>query len=166
MNASELANAGVSFRRLNHDKRILTVYLNSEEIGLVRPAGDGWEYIARGLPEVKGLRRARTAAMTALYLGVVAARAISRPCSCGLVCQKHPPRPYNYKEAVTLWAGIVDHLYILSGDKAGGGSGSWQETAAMLAVELRTLAARVEAACDGRVVDGPVVFPSPDGEDA
>jgi hypothetical protein len=70
-------------------------------------------------------------------------------------------KPYRYEEAVDLWRTIVDDLAILAGDKVGPSGVSWQDIAGTLSVNLLCLASRLDAAREGRVVNGPVVFPSP-----
>lgn len=70
-------------------------------------------------------------------------------------------RPYRYNEACELVRTILSDLRILAGDVGPSGV-SWQDVAGPLAVNLRVLATRVDAARAGRVTDGPVVFPSPD----
>ena len=67
---------------------------------------------------------------------------------------------YRYEEAVKLLATIRQDVEILAGEVMGPSDASWQDVAGALAVNLRVLAARLDAAREGRVVDGPFVFPS------
>lgn len=69
-------------------------------------------------------------------------------------------RAYRYEEAKQLLANIIGDINILSGDTVVPSGVSWQDVAGTLAVSLRVLALRVEAARKGNVIDGPVVFPS------
>lgn len=71
-------------------------------------------------------------------------------------------KPYRYDEARKLLKQILDDFRILSGDKVGPGGASWQDVAGTVMTNLHVLSKRVQAAREGRVVDGPVVFPSPD----
>lgn len=69
-------------------------------------------------------------------------------------------RPYSYDTARITLVNIVVDLQILAGEKVGPSDATWQDVAGTLAVNLRALAGSIEAAREGRVVDGPVVFPS------
>lgn len=71
-------------------------------------------------------------------------------------------KAYRYDEARNMLAAILEDFRILSGDKMGPSDVTWQDVAGTCAVNLAVLAARIEAARLGNVVDGPVVFPSPD----
>lgn len=70
-------------------------------------------------------------------------------------------KPYRYEEALELWRAIVGDLAILAGDEVGPSGANWQDVAGTLAVNLTVLAARIDAARYGKVVNGPAVFPSP-----
>jgi hypothetical protein len=78
-------------------------------------------------------------------------------------------RPYRYTEADKLLATILSDMRVLSGDAvlpAEPAGITWQDVAGTLAVNLRALAAQIDAARAGKVADGPLVFPSPnDHED-
>jgi hypothetical protein len=76
-----------------------------------------------------------------------------------------PTRPYRYEETKRLLATILDEFRILAGDKVGPGGASWQDVAGTASVNLKVLALRLDAARAGMVVDGPLVFPSPDDLD-
>ena len=70
-------------------------------------------------------------------------------------------KPYRFEEARALLRSIIEDFLILSGDEVEPGNSSWQDIAGTVSVNLQVLALRVEAAREGRVTDGPVVFPSP-----
>ncbi len=71
---------------------------------------------------------------------------------------------YRYETAVeTLQAALTD-LRILAGDDVGPSDVTWHDVAGTAVVNLRHLAALIEAARLGHVDGRPVVFPSPDGE--
>lgn len=70
-------------------------------------------------------------------------------------------RPYRYERAKDWLRTALDDLRILAGDKVGNGA-TWQDVAGTCAVNLRCLADALESARLGYVVDGPVVFPSPE----
>jgi hypothetical protein len=71
-------------------------------------------------------------------------------------------RPYRYEEARDLLRTILDDFRILSGDDIGPSDATWQDVAGTAMTNLKVLANRLEAARAGHVVNGPVVFPSPD----
>jgi hypothetical protein len=68
---------------------------------------------------------------------------------------------YHYETARDLLGTVLDDFAILAGDQVGPSGASWQDVAGTCAVNLRALATALDAARAGRVVDGPVVFPSP-----
>ena len=70
-------------------------------------------------------------------------------------------KPYRYDEARKMLKQIIDDFCVLSGDKVGPSCSSWQDVAGTVMTNLHVLSKRVQAAREGRVVDGPVVFPSP-----
>ena len=74
-------------------------------------------------------------------------------------------RPYRYETARDLLATALGDLRILSGDVVGPSDVTWQDVAGTAAVNLRVLAGMLDEARKGNVVNGPVVFPSPDDLD-
>jgi len=74
-------------------------------------------------------------------------------------------KPYRYEEAKRLLVAIIQDFQILSGDVVGPSDSTWQDVAGTAMVNLHTLALRMHEARNGNVVDGPVVFPSPDAEE-
>lgn len=71
-------------------------------------------------------------------------------------------RAYRYETARDLLASIVDDFRILSGDKVGPSDVTWQDVAGTAMTNLQVLASQLAEARKGNVVNGPVVFPSPD----
>jgi len=71
-------------------------------------------------------------------------------------------RRYRYEEARDMLASIITDFRILSGDEMGPSGVTWQDVAGTLHTNLVVLASRIEAAREGRVAGGPLVFPSPD----
>jgi hypothetical protein len=72
-----------------------------------------------------------------------------------------PGWSYRYETARSTLRDALADLRVLAGDEVGSGAG-WQERATACASRLRALAALLDAAVHGRVVNGPVVFPSPE----
>lgn len=71
-------------------------------------------------------------------------------------------KPYRYSEAKKLLATIMSDFRILAGDEMGDANVSWQDVAGTAIANLRCLADRLQAAREGRTVEGMVVFPSPE----
>lgn len=69
---------------------------------------------------------------------------------------------YHYETAEKLLQSIIAHFRVLSGDEVGDSNRTWQATALVASHELKLLSKMLLDARDGRVKDGPVVFPSPD----
>lgn len=71
-------------------------------------------------------------------------------------------RPYRYGTARELLANALNDLRILAGDVVGPSGASWQDVAGSAMANLLALASQIEQARAGNVLNGPVVFPSPD----
>ena len=69
--------------------------------------------------------------------------------------------PYDYDEAKALLGDIINGFESLSGDTMGPSGKTWQDIATQTARDLRKLANRLDEAITGNVINGPVVFPSP-----
>ena len=71
--------------------------------------------------------------------------------------------PYDYEEAKELLGDIISGFEVLSGDKVSENADveTWQDQAAQVSFRCRQLMNRLEAAIEGNVMRGPVVFPSP-----
>jgi len=68
---------------------------------------------------------------------------------------------YYYPDSVASLGDILHGFEVLCGDELGPINESWQDRAKYIAKDLRRLANMLDAAVEGRVLDGPVVFPSP-----
>jgi len=67
---------------------------------------------------------------------------------------------YRYFTAHRSLKLAIKDMAILSGEEVGPSDVSWQDVAGTLATNLRVLANQMEAAWEGYVEDGPIVFPS------
>lgn len=72
------------------------------------------------------------------------------------------PVRYDYNLACASLQWIIDDVRVLAGDTVGSAELTWQDVARNLASNLRQYADLLEAAADGNVRRGPVVFPSLD----
>lgn len=70
-------------------------------------------------------------------------------------------KTYRYDEAKQLLATILEDFRILSGDKMGDSGVTWQDVAGTASVNLKVLAARLDAARAGNS-ESFTQFPSPD----
>jgi len=83
-------------------------------------------------------------------------------------CQKEeevettPIKPYRYEEARELLRGILKNFRVLSAEQIGPSGSTWQDIADVTRTDLQILSWRIEEARKGNVVDGPLVFPSPE----
>lgn len=74
----------------------------------------------------------------------------------------YPGQGYKYERARMALATIIADMRILSGDAVGPSDVSWQDVAGTCACNLRLLAGMLDSARAGVVINGPVVFPSPE----
>jgi hypothetical protein len=78
----------------------------------------------------------------------------------GDLAQPEPARkPYDYDVACAMLRKILSDLETIEGAKVGPSGATWQDVAGTAAVKLRAFAAMLDAAREGRVRNGPVVFP-------
>lgn len=78
----------------------------------------------------------------------------------GAAWQPDQGRAYRYETACEVMRSALADLETIAGDRAGMSGASWQDHAGTAAIALRELAGMLDSARQGRVIEGPVVFPS------
>lgn len=82
----------------------------------------------------------------------------------GAAWQPDQGRAYRYETACQTLRSALADLETIEGARVGMSGASWQDHAGTAAVSLRELAGMLDSARQGRVIEGPVVFPGVEEE--